>query len=71
MSRRMRKKDERGHTRRCICKVCRHSRSIRKILPQLDRRGRTLVEGLYERMCHAEEDAVYWELKYKGQWAPS
>ncbi len=53
---------------RCKCPVCKHTRKLRIVSAQLDRRGRAMVEELWEMWANADMDSTYWRMKYKGTW---
>lgn len=53
---------------RCRCDDCRDSRKIRALVGSLNRRGAALVSKLQDRLIHAEMDAEYYRMKYRGTW---
>ncbi len=53
---------------RCKCQDCRSYRKIRIAMVRMDRRGAALVNNLLDRLVHAECDAEYYRMKYRGTW---
>lgn len=54
-------------TKKCICKVCLYTDVIRGLVDrQRNEKDKALVEDLYTRMFHAEDDAEYWRIRCHG-----
>lgn len=53
--------------KKCLCKVCLYSDTIVKLIErQKTRYDKALIEQLYSRLVHAEEDADYWRIRCHG-----
>lgn len=52
---------------RCTCKVCVYGDIIKGLVDrQTTKADKALVDGLYNRLMNAEEDADYWRIKRHG-----
>lgn len=47
----------------CMCEICTYSREVRQHLADLDEASRTFFEGMYERLCLAEMDRDFNQMK--------
>lgn len=57
----------RAKNKRCDCKVCLYGRVVKGLLDrQTSSRDRKLVNDLYDRLIHAEDDRDYWRIHYHG-----
>lgn len=51
----------------CLCKLCIYSDVIHGLVKrQKSKKDKELVEYLYDRLIHAEEDADYWRIQRHG-----
>jgi hypothetical protein len=56
-------------TKKCACPVCKYGKLIRDLISrQQSQDDKKLLDDLYIRLCHAEEDAEYWRLRARGEW---
>lgn len=52
----------------CDCDACQRGRTVRRIGESLSPADATFLRGLDEALAHAQTDAVYWQMKYRGTW---
>ena len=54
--------------RRCNCRVCRIMRPVERLARRGTKAERAAVNQLLLEWEAASTDAVYWRLKYRGEW---
>lgn len=60
-------KHEEAKKKRCECRVCFYGRVVSRLAArQSNARDRKLVNDLYDRMMHAEDDRDYWSILWHG-----
>ena len=52
----------------CECEVCKYGRLVQENLANLPEPQRAFFDNMYERLCHAEDDAAYYRAKLNGDW---
>ncbi len=49
----------------CDCVVCEYGRQVRDFMERTPADDdKKFIEGLYDRLIHAEDDAGYWKLRF-------
>jgi hypothetical protein len=56
----------------CLCAICRYYRQVLFVRNYgSEREKQALIDELYDRMCHAENDCDVWEAIRSGEWPSS
>ena len=50
------------------CRICTESRFLSKMKKQLTKNDFKFLSAMHERLMICEDDALYWKLKFKGEW---